>query len=129
MVTLTAGNRRLLVVAAALMAMPTGGSAAEADASDRELQSIAAQRDAAEAAFRSRVAECQRRFFVTSCVDDTKAERRDAIRTTLAMPSPAMTTSASFWSSPSEPWLRKITPQSETQIVTSQAIAAAGSEA
>lgn len=79
MVTLTAGNRRLLFLAAALLALPSGGSAAETAAADRELESIATQRDAAEAAFRSRVAECQRQFFVTSCVDGAKAERRDTI--------------------------------------------------
>lgn len=48
-------------------------------ASANELQRIANERAAAETRYASRERECRTRFIVTSCVDDAKRERREAL--------------------------------------------------
>lgn len=44
-----------------------------------ERQRIASERAAAEARFAARERECRTRFVVTSCIDEAKSERRDAL--------------------------------------------------
>ncbi len=60
-------------------ACPLVTGAASSDPYATELHRIAAERAAAEVRFRARERECRQRFVVTSCVDDAKAERREAI--------------------------------------------------
>ncbi len=72
-----------VVAAGALAADAIGASPASAAsasaASATERQRIASERAAAEARFAARERECKTRFIVTSCVDEAKSERRDAL--------------------------------------------------
>jgi colicin import membrane protein len=59
-----------------------GASAAAATPAQRdaeERRQITRERDAAEAKYAERERDCQQRFIVTSCLDEAKAERRQAI--------------------------------------------------
>ena len=58
---------------------PARGAEAAASAPRDERTRIASERAAVEARFSERERECRTRFIVTSCVDDAKAERRQAL--------------------------------------------------
>ena len=65
----------VLAADAAGVADPAASSGAPTDERER----IAVERAAVEARFASRERECRRLFIVTSCVDDAKGERRQAL--------------------------------------------------
>lgn len=69
--------RRAVATAAALFAIAQPAVAAEPD--DAERTRIARERAEADARHADRVAGCNRRFVVTACIDDARAERRDAL--------------------------------------------------
>jgi colicin import membrane protein len=70
------GTRRGWVVVA-LSAAAMAAHAADDELSDRaHREQIDAERAAAQARYEQAIAECERRFVVTSCVDQAKAERR-----------------------------------------------------
>jgi hypothetical protein len=60
-------------------AAPAPAASATTASHADERARIARERSAVEARFRSREDECRQRFIVTSCLDDAKAERRQAI--------------------------------------------------
>lgn len=65
--------------AAAAEAGGAGKPAASSPATPGERERIAAERGAVETRFASRERECRERFVVTSCIDDAKRERRQAL--------------------------------------------------
>ncbi len=72
-------TRRALVVLAALSALLTAGMPAHAD--DRApRERIARERADADARFEQRRKACSERFAVTSCVDEARAEHRQALQ-------------------------------------------------
>jgi len=68
---------RLLVTA--LMLVAALAQAQEAPSSKAERERIAQQRQAAEVQYAQREAECKRRFVVTSCIDQARADRRQSL--------------------------------------------------
>jgi hypothetical protein len=72
---------RLLVIALVLLAglAQAQAQAQEAPSSQAERERIAKQRQAAEVQYAQREAECKRRFVVTSCIDQARADRRQSL--------------------------------------------------
>ena len=68
---------RLLVIAFLLVAALA--QAQEVPSSKAERERIAKQRQAAEVQYAQREAECKRRFVVTSCIDQARADRRQSL--------------------------------------------------
>ncbi len=71
--------RRAVVISIAM----TGAIAQASPAEDAEQSRLVQERAAIDATYSARVNECQRRFVVTSCVEDAKRDRRhglDALR-------------------------------------------------
>ena len=72
---------RLLVIAFALVAALAQAQAPTPDkpSSQAERERIAKQRQVAEVQYAQREAECKRRFVVTSCIDQARADRRQSL--------------------------------------------------
>lgn len=69
--------KRLFVTAWMLVAALA--QAQDAPSSKAERERIAQQRQAAEVQYAQREAECKRRFVVTSCIDQARADRRQSL--------------------------------------------------
>jgi colicin import membrane protein len=75
---------KTLLAAAALLIAALAQAQAPASAPDKpssqaERERIAKQRQVAEAQYAQREAECKRRFVVTSCIDQARADRRQSL--------------------------------------------------
>jgi hypothetical protein len=71
---------RFRTLAVAMLAMAAlGVSAQPLPDAGMQRQQLAEQRRAVEAAHTQRVADCQRRFAVTACLDEARADRRRAL--------------------------------------------------
>ena len=71
--------RRIAPLAMSLALLAATATARAAAGTDSEQLRINSERSAANANFSSRVAECERRFVITSCVEDAKRDRREAL--------------------------------------------------
>jgi len=71
--------KRLFVTAALLVAALVQAQTKDAPSSQAERERIAKQRQVAEAQYAQREAECKRRFVVTSCIDQARADRRQSL--------------------------------------------------
>ncbi|KQU66052.1 MULTISPECIES: hypothetical protein [unclassified Rhizobacter] len=67
------------MLASCLAAFAAVGACAAEPSSQAERERIAKQRQAAEVQYAQREAECKRRFVVTSCIDQARADRRQSL--------------------------------------------------
>jgi len=73
-------NRLLVIALLSIAALaPVPARAQDAPSSQAERERIAKQRQAAEVQYAQREAECKRRFVVTSCIDQARADRRQSL--------------------------------------------------